>query len=106
MPELIQPERIEQVILLIRGQRVMRDRDLAALYGVGVAAGRFASRPQPAFRRTLQEGLKQLGTDFHVLSKYSLMLAIPTRLTKSMNEAVLPRLVQAERLEAGGLGIV
>jgi len=31
---LIQPERIEQVILLIRGQRVMLDRDLAALYGV------------------------------------------------------------------------
>ena len=31
---LIQPEQIEQVILLIRGQRVMLDRALAALYGV------------------------------------------------------------------------
>jgi hypothetical protein len=31
---LIQPEQIEQVILLIRDQRVMLDRDLAALYGV------------------------------------------------------------------------
>ncbi|MFI5364281.1 MAG: ORF6N domain-containing protein [Candidatus Binatia bacterium] len=31
---LIQPEQIEQVILLIRGHRVMLDRDLAALYGV------------------------------------------------------------------------
>jgi len=31
---LIQPEQIEQVILRIRGQRVMLDRDLAALYGV------------------------------------------------------------------------
>jgi len=31
---LVQPERIEQAILLIRGQRVMLDRDLAALYGV------------------------------------------------------------------------
>jgi len=31
---LIQPEQIEHVILLIRGQRVMLDRDLAALYGV------------------------------------------------------------------------
>ncbi|MCX6897747.1 MAG: ORF6N domain-containing protein [Verrucomicrobia bacterium] len=31
---LIQVEQIEQVILLIRGQRVMLDRDLAALYGV------------------------------------------------------------------------
>ena len=28
------PEQIEQVILLTRGQRVMLDRDLAALYGV------------------------------------------------------------------------
>lgn len=31
---LVQPEQIEQVILLIRGQRVMLDRDLATLYGV------------------------------------------------------------------------
>ena len=31
---LIQSEQIEQAILLIRGQRVMLDRDLAALYGV------------------------------------------------------------------------
>jgi len=33
-PSLIQPEQIEQVILRIRGQRVLLDRDLAALYGV------------------------------------------------------------------------
>ena len=31
---LIQPAQIKQAILLIRGQRVMLDRDLAALYGV------------------------------------------------------------------------
>ena len=31
---LIQPEQIEQAIMLIRGQRVMLDRDLAALDGV------------------------------------------------------------------------
>ena len=31
---LIQPEQIEQAIFLIRSQRVMLDRDLAALYGV------------------------------------------------------------------------
>lgn len=31
---LAAPEQIEQAILLIRGQRVMMDRDLAALYGV------------------------------------------------------------------------
>lgn len=33
-PPLFQPAQIEQAILLIRGQRVMLDRDLAALYGV------------------------------------------------------------------------
>lgn len=33
-PPLLQPEQIEQAILLVRGQRVMLDRDLAALYGV------------------------------------------------------------------------
>ena len=32
--QLVQPEQIEQAVLLIRGQRVMLDRDLAALYGV------------------------------------------------------------------------
>ena len=31
---LVQPLQIEQAVLLIRGQRVMLDRDLAALYGV------------------------------------------------------------------------
>ena len=32
--ELVAPPRIEQAILLVRGQRVMLDRDLAAMYGV------------------------------------------------------------------------
>ena len=31
---LVPPERIEQSILLVRGQKVMLDRDLASLYGV------------------------------------------------------------------------
>ena len=34
---LIRPEQIEQAILLIRDQRAMLDRDLAALYGVTTA---------------------------------------------------------------------
>ena len=34
MTAISHPAQIEQVILLIRGQRVMLDRDLAALYGV------------------------------------------------------------------------
>lgn len=32
--KLVQPEHIEQAILLLRGHRVLLDRDLAALYGV------------------------------------------------------------------------
>jgi hypothetical protein len=32
--ELVAPPQIEQAILLVRGQRVMLDRDLAAMYGV------------------------------------------------------------------------
>ena len=32
--ELLAPPQIEHAILLIRGQRVMLDRDLAAMYGV------------------------------------------------------------------------
>ena len=35
---LIPVERIEQAILLIRGQKVMLDRDLAKLYGVETGA--------------------------------------------------------------------
>src|SRR6266516_6864763 len=31
---LVQPNQIEEAILLMRGQRVLLDRDLAALYGV------------------------------------------------------------------------
>lgn len=34
MKELVSPELIEQKIFVIRGQRAMLDRDLAALYGV------------------------------------------------------------------------
>lgn len=33
-PDIVPLERIERVILLVRGQRVLLDRDLAALYGV------------------------------------------------------------------------
>jgi hypothetical protein len=47
---LHQPEEIEQVILLIRGQRVMLDRDLAALYGV--TTKRPFNATSTVFRRT------------------------------------------------------
>ena len=35
--ELVAPPQIERAILLIRGQRVMLDRDLAAMYGVSTS---------------------------------------------------------------------
>ena len=57
MTAIIHPAQIEQVILLIRGQRVMLDRDLAALYGVetknlnkAVKRNLDRFRPAPAHR--------------------------------------------------------
>jgi hypothetical protein len=47
---LVQPEQIEQAILLIRGQRVMLDRDLAALYGVETGNLNKAVQRNPSIR--------------------------------------------------------
>ena len=59
---LIPVERIERAILLIRGQKVMLDRDLARLYGVTTKALNQAVRRNRArfpddfmFRLTLAE---------------------------------------------------
>ena len=43
---LIPVERIEQAILLIRGHKVMLDRDLAKLYGVKAIGAPAAGQPQ------------------------------------------------------------
>jgi ORF6N domain len=51
---LIRPAHIEQVILLIRGQRVMLDRDLAALYGVETGN----------LNKAVQRNLKRFPADF------------------------------------------
>ena len=45
--ELVAPPQIEQAILLIRGQRVMLDRDLAAMYGVSTGNLQQGGAPQP-----------------------------------------------------------
>jgi ORF6N domain len=58
---LIQPEQIEQVILLIRGQRVMLDRDLAALYGV--ATGNLNKAVQRNLERFPPDFMFQLTAD-------------------------------------------
>lgn len=51
---LIPPERIERSILVIRGQRVMLDADLAALYGV--ATGQLV--------RAVKRNLNRFPSDF------------------------------------------
>ena len=82
--ELVAPPQIAQAILLIRGQRVMLDRDLAAMYGVTTgnlnkAARRNLSR-FPAdfmFQLTAEEadslrvqfGISQKGLHFKYLPK-------------------------------------
>jgi len=54
MTSLTQPENIENAILLIRGQRVMLDRDSAALYGV--ATGNLS--------KAVQRNLERFPADF------------------------------------------
>ena len=68
---LIQPEQIEQVILLLRGQRVMLDRDLAALYGVTTSNLNKAVKRNPdrfppdfMFQLTLDEAQAGAGSRF------------------------------------------
>jgi hypothetical protein len=51
---IIPAERIERAILLIRGQKVMLDRDLAALYGVAPGA----------LNRAVKRNLGRFPTDF------------------------------------------
>ena len=41
-------------------------------FGVRIAGRRFAGKSEPAFRRALQVGLKQIGSDFHTIPDYSL----------------------------------
>ena len=52
--ELIPAERIETKILLLRGQKVMLDRDLAALYGV----------PTKALKRAVTRNAERFPSDF------------------------------------------
>ena len=60
--ELILPaERIEQAILLIRGQKVMLDRDLAELYGV--ATGVLNQAVKRNVKRFPEDFMFQLSAD-------------------------------------------
>lgn len=59
--ELIPAERIEKVILVIRGQKVIIDRDLAVLYGV--STGRLNEQVQRNIRRFPADFMFQLSKD-------------------------------------------
>src|SRR5664280_2179324 len=89
---LIQPEQIEQVILLIRGQRVMLDRDLAALYGV--ATGNL--------NKAVQRNLERFPADFMFqLTLEEAQMCMPSRfqsgiLKRGQNIKYLPRVFTQE----------
>jgi len=61
MKELIPQERIERKIFVIRGQKVMLDRDLAKLYGV--STGRFNEQMKRNIRRFPEDFMFQLTKD-------------------------------------------
>lgn len=54
MSDLVPAERIERAILLIRGQKVLLDRDLAGLYGV----------PTKALKQAVQRNRRRFPEDF------------------------------------------
>ena len=89
---LIRPEQIEQAILLIRGQRVMLDRDLAALYGV--ATGNL--------NKALQRNLERFPADFMFqLTLEEAQMCLPSRfqsgiLKRGQNIKYLPKVFTQE----------
>ncbi len=89
---LIQPEQIQQAILLIRGQRVMLDRDLAALYGV--ATGNL--------NKAVQRNLERFPADFMFqLTLEEAQMCLPSRfqsgiLKRGQNIKYLPKVFTQE----------
>jgi hypothetical protein len=61
MKELMPQERIERRIFVIRGQKVMLDRDLAKLYGV--STGRFNEQVKRNIKRFPEDFMFQLTKD-------------------------------------------
>jgi hypothetical protein len=59
--ELVPAERIEKAILVIRGQKVLLDRDLAALYGV--PTGRLNEQVRRNWKRFPEDFMFQLSTE-------------------------------------------
>src|SRR5574340_449702 len=99
---LIPVERIERAILLIRGHKVMLDRDLAELYGVKAIAlrqqvGRNEVRFPPDFMfRLSQEEAEALVSQNVIPSKRSLGGSLPYAFTQE-GVAMLSSVLRSER---------
>ena len=99
---LIPVERIERAILLIRGHKVMLDRDLAALYGVKAIAlrqqvSRNEARFPPDFMfRLSREEAEALVSQNVIPSKRSLGGSLPYAFTQE-GVAMLSSVLRSER---------
>ena len=99
---LIRVERIERAILLIRGHKVMLDRDLAELYGVKAIAlrqqvSRNKARFPPDFMfRLSQEEAEALVSQNVIPSKRSLGGSLPYAFTQE-GVAMLSSVLRSER---------
>lgn len=99
---LIPVERIEKVILLIRGHKVMLDRDLAELYGVkAIALRQQVSRNETRFPadfmfRLSQEEVETLVSQNVIPSKRSLGGSLPYAFTQE-GVAMLSSVLRSER---------
>jgi hypothetical protein len=93
MKELIPPEVVENKILLIRGHKVILDRELAALYGVTTGnlnktVSRNLNNFPPDFMFQLSsEEYKTLRFQFGILEKGAHAKYLPTQF-KSVFEAI------------------
>jgi len=83
MAEVIPKEIIATIILLIRGKRVMLDRDLAVLYGV----------PTKALNQAVNRNIKRFPEDFMfeiTLSEKNELVTNCDRFTTMKHSTVLP----------------
>ncbi|HUZ08221.1 MAG TPA: ORF6N domain-containing protein [Candidatus Paceibacterota bacterium] len=85
----VAPPQIEQAILLIRGQRVMLDRDLAAMYGV--STGNLTKAVRRNLSRFLGDFMFQLTADEAKASRFQIGI-----LKKGMNIKYLPYVFMQE----------
>jgi len=102
MNEIIPEERIESKILLIRGQKVMLDRDLAELYGVETKyLNRQVRRnkerfPQEFMFRLTKKEKEQLVTNWHRFEPLKHSGSLPNVFTEH-GVAMLASVLRSER---------